>query len=165
MGTTTQTQGLGRSPPRPKLGITCEWAHNRKEQHRDNKNSTMIDDINPNTPPQGPTLLSFAQEKRKERTKQAKLILGRPSWMARAASGAQADSLSRFTGARRQVDPLPHSKQAWRRGGWPRPLLEESPPKEELVKLEESRASPAARALPSPSTPGLSPRPRSSSSG
>ena len=36
-GTTTRIQGLGRSPPRLRLGITCEWAHNRKEQYRDNK--------------------------------------------------------------------------------------------------------------------------------
>mgnify|MGYP001009323154 CR=1 FL=1 len=117
-GTTTRIQGLGRSPPRLRLEITCEWACNRKEQYRNNRNSTMIDDVNPNAPPRGHTLLSFcAGEKKGKEQKQAKHVPRRPSWKTRAASGAQADSLSRFTGARRRADTLPPPNKIRRRGG------------------------------------------------
>jgi len=68
-GTTTRTRGLGRSPPRPRPGITCEWAYNRKEQYRDNKSSTMINDVNPNAPPRGHTLLSFCVGEKKVKNK------------------------------------------------------------------------------------------------
>ena len=70
-GTTTRIQGLGRSPPRMRLEITCEWACNRKEQYQNNRNSTMIDDVNPNVPPRGHTLLSFCAGK-KERKEQSR---------------------------------------------------------------------------------------------
>ena len=68
-GTATQTQGLGRSPPRLRLDITCEWACNRKEQYQNNRNSTMIDDVNPNAPPRGHALLSFCAGERKGKNK------------------------------------------------------------------------------------------------
>src|SRR4051812_24237070 len=82
----------------------------------------------------------------------------------RAASGAQADSLSRFTGARRRADEPPPPKQARRRGGWLRPPLVESL-EEGLTKLGEPWAPPLARALSPPSSSGRGPGPRSSSSG
>ena len=55
--------------------------------------------------------------KGKERANQAQLTSHRPAGKTRAASGAQADSLSRFTEARRRADMLPSPKQVRRRGG------------------------------------------------
>ena len=84
----------------------------------DNKSKTMINSNNPNTPPRGSTLLSFLRRKKgKERTDRAQLVSHRPAGKTRVASGAQADSLSRFTGARRRADTLPPPKQMRRRGG------------------------------------------------
>ena len=83
----------------------------------DNGSKAMINSNNPNTPPRGSTLLSFMQEKGKERTNQVQLASHRPAGKTRAASGAQADSLSRFTEARRRADALPPPKQVRRRGG------------------------------------------------
>ena len=68
-GTTTRIQGLGRSPPRLRPEITCEWACSRKEQYRNNRNSMMIDDVNPNTPPRGHTSLSFCAGEKKGKNK------------------------------------------------------------------------------------------------
>ena len=57
------------------------------------------------------------KEKVKERTNQAQLASHRPAGKTRAASGAQANSLSRFTEARRRADKLPPPKQVRRCGG------------------------------------------------
>ena len=83
-----------------------------------NESKTMINSDNPNTPPQGSTLLSLLRRKKgKGRTNPERLASHRPAGKARAASGAQADSLSRFTRARRRADTLPPPKQTRRRGG------------------------------------------------
>ena len=121
--------GPGSIAPWPRLGITYAQAFSKKEQYQNNGNSTMIDNSNTNTPPRGPHIAVFLRRKKgKGRTNQAKLARRRPSGRTRAAFGAQADSLSRFTSVRRRADPLPPSKQARRRGGRPQPLLEESLP-------------------------------------
>ena len=83
----------------------------------DNGSKAMINSNNPNTPRGAPCYCLFTQEKGKERTNQAQLASHRPAGKARAASGAQADSLSRFTGARRRADMPPPPKQIRRRGG------------------------------------------------
>ena len=84
----------------------------------DNESKTMINSNNPNTPPRGSTLLSLLRrEKEKERTNLVQLASHRPAGKARAASGAQADSLSRLTRARRRADTLPPPKQIRRHGG------------------------------------------------
>ena len=106
--------GPGSVAPWPRLGITYAQAFSKKEQYQNNGNNTMTDNGNTNTPPRGPHIAVFLRRKKgEEGTNQAKLARRR----ARAASGAQADSLSRFTRARRRADPLPPSKQARRRGG------------------------------------------------
>ena len=84
----------------------------------DNESKTMINSNNPNTPPRGSALLSLlCRKKGKGRTNPARLASHRPAGKARAASGAQADSLSRFTRAQRWADTLPPPKQIRRHGG------------------------------------------------
>ena len=83
----------------------------------DNESKTMINSNNPNTPPRGSSYCLFTQEKGKERTNQAQLASHRPAGKTRAASGAQADSLSRFTWARWRADTLPPPKKIRWRGG------------------------------------------------
>src|SRR4051812_38323146 len=110
-------------------------------------------------------LFSLTHEtKGKGRTIQARHALLQPAKATRDASEAQADSLSRFTGAWRRADEQAPPKKARRRGGSLWPPLEE-PPEEELVELGEHRAPPSERALSPPSSSERGPWPRSSPSG
>ena len=105
--------GPGSVAPWPRLGITYARAFGRKEQYQNNGNITTTDNDNTNTPPRGPHIAVFLRRKKGEGgTNQAKLARRRPSGRTRAASGAQADSLSRFTRVQWRADPLPPSKQA-----------------------------------------------------
>ena len=97
-GTATRTQGLGRSPPHG-WGRELSTRGHVAGRH-DNGSKAMINSNNPNTPPRGSTLLYFYAGKRKRKNKSGAARLAPARREARAASGAQADSLSRFTRAR-----------------------------------------------------------------
>ena len=66
-GTATQTHGLGRSPPHG-WGRELSTRGHVAGRH-DDGSKAMINSNNPNTPPQGSTLLSFYAGKRKRKNK------------------------------------------------------------------------------------------------
>ena len=109
--------GPGSVAPQLRLGITYARAYGRKDKYQNNGNSMMINNGNPNTPPRGPTLLSFCAGKRKRKNKSGEArqvpVVREDSSCLRSSSGLPL-ALHHGAMAGRPATTLQVGTTAWR---------------------------------------------------